>query len=106
VSARALLLILALLQATGIMEAMRRDACASECRDDGCADDCTPGSDSPSCACHCPSLQTHAPPTLAVVTLPAPTEATPVVFDGGDPAHTSPDPREILHVPRHAVRLA
>jgi hypothetical protein len=100
---RALLLILALLQATGVMEAMRRDVCADECRDDGCDDDCTPGVGSSSCPCHCPNLQTHAPPTLAMITLPAPTEATPVVFDGDDHAHMSPDPREILHVPRHAV---
>ncbi len=100
---RALLLVLALLQATAIAEAVRRQACETECREDGCDDDYTPGNDSPSCACHCPSSVGIAPPALAVMTLAAPIDATPIVFAGNDRAHSSPDPREILHVPRHVV---
>jgi len=100
---RALLLILALLQATGIAELMRRQACEDECRTDGCKDDCTPGNDAPSCACHCPSSTTATPPTIAFVIAPMPTERTPVEFDRTDRVHASPDPREILHVPRHAA---
>jgi hypothetical protein len=100
---RALLLILALLQATGIAEAMRRDVCAQECRTDGCDNDCTPGNGAPACPCHCPASPSQTPPVIAVVAVPAPTEATPVDFDRTDRVHLAPDPREILHVPRHAV---
>jgi len=99
---RALLLILALLQATGMADAMQRQACEAECRNDGCNDDCTPGNDSPSCPCHCPSLQTQIPARIVAVTITPATQAAPE-FDhyGGLPL--SPDPREILHVPRRAV---
>ncbi len=99
---RALLLVLALLQATGIAEVMRRQTCEAECRNDGCDDDCTPGSDSPVCPCHCPSLQTHVPPAVAAITVVPATQAAPP-FDSDDGFHQSPDPREISHVPRHAV---
>ena len=99
---RALLLVLALLQATGIAEVMRRQACEAECRNDGCDDDCTPGTDSPLCPCHCPSLQTQVPAPIAAVTIvPATQAAAP--FDGDDELHESPDPREISHVPRHGA---
>lgn len=99
---RALLLVLVLLQAAGMAEVMRREACAAECRNDGCDDNCTPGTDSPLCPCHCPSLQTHVPPPVAAVTLVPATQAAPP-FDSDDGLHQSPDPREISHVPRHAV---
>ena len=99
---RALLLVLALLQATGIAEVMRRQACEDQCRTDGCKDDCTPGDDAPSCPCHCPSATTTPPPAIACATVPEPTESTPVVFDRTERVHASPDPREILHVPKHA----
>jgi hypothetical protein len=99
---RALLLVLALLQATGLAEVVRRHACELECRNEGCDDDCTPGNDSPSCPCHCPSSTSITPPSIAVMTTATPTELTPIVFARNDRAHSSPDPREILHVPRHA----
>lgn len=98
---RALLLVLALLHATGMTEVMRRQACEAACRADGC-DDCTPGNDSPSCPCHCPSLQTHVPPPVATITIVPATQAAPP-FDSDDGIHQSPDPREISHVPRRAV---
>lgn len=100
---RALLLILALLQATGIAEVVRRQACEAACRDDGCDTGCTPGDDSPSCPCHCPSSPGVASPALAVISVAMPTDARPIMFAGNERAHSSPDPREILHVPRHAV---
>lgn len=99
---RALLLMLALLQATGMAEVMQRQICQAACRDAGCDDDCTPGSDSPSCPCHCPSLQSQVPPALAAVTI-APAARPVAAFDGGDVAPPSPDPSEILHVPRRTV---
>jgi hypothetical protein len=95
---RALLIVLALLQATGLAEAMRRQTCEAEC----CDDECTPDNDAPSCPCHCPSLQTHVPPPVAAVTIVPPTQAVPP-FDSDDGIHQSPDPREISHVPRHIV---
>lgn len=98
---RALLLVLALVHATGMAEVMQRQACETECRDDGC-DDCTPGSESPSCPCHCPSLQPNLPLVIAAVTIiPATRPATS--FDSGGGIPPSPDPREISHVPRLAV---
>ncbi|MEO8701751.1 MAG: hypothetical protein ABI867_17020 [Kofleriaceae bacterium] len=93
---RALLLILALLQATGIADLIRREACAAECSDDGCGDDCAPGSD---CPCHCPTSPSIAAPTEVVVKLGNP-EPAAIVFERNERAHASPDPREILHVPR------
>jgi len=99
---RALLLVLALLQATGLAEAMRRTVCEAECRNGGCDTDCTPDSDSPSCPCHCPSLQTHVPPPIAAIAMPAATQAVPA-FASDDRIHLSPDPHEILHVPRRAA---
>ena len=99
---RALLLVLALLHATGMTELMRWRVCEAECRDGGCHDDCTPASDSPSCPCHCPGLQTRVPPQAVVVAPPPASQAAPA-FDRADRVHASPDPREILHVPRRAV---
>ena len=99
---RALLLMLALLQATGMAEVLRRQSCEAECRNNGCDDDCTPGNDSPSCPCHCPSLQTRVPSPVAAVTMPAPTHAARP-FDSDDGFPLSPDPREILHVPRRTT---
>jgi hypothetical protein len=100
---RVLLLVLALLQATGLAEAMRRDVCAAECRGDGCDGDCTPGNESPLCPCHCPVTPSITAPAMACVTLDAPGLGTDVTFDRTERAHTSPDPREILHVPRPVV---
>ena len=99
---RALLLMLALLQAIGLTEVMRRQACEAECRSDGCGDDCAPGNESPSCPCHCPGLQPQVPPRVVAVAI-TPATQTATAFDSDDGFHVSPDPREIAHVPRHAV---
>ena len=98
---RALLLILALLQATGMIDVMQRQACEAECRNDGHDDDCTPGNDSPSCPCHCPSLQTQMPHVAVVTVMPAIRVAP--AFHSDNEFHLSPDPREISHVPRRPV---
>lgn len=99
---RALLLVVALVHATGMAEVMRRQACEMECRSDGCDNDCTPGNESPSCPCHCPSLQTNLPLYITAVTI-IPATQPALLFDSGDGIPPSPDPREILHVPRYAV---
>ena len=99
---RALLLVLALLQAVGIVDLVRRETCEAECERNGCTD-CTPGDDGPSGSCHCSSAPTITPPSVATaVELPL---GQPVdgAFAARDRIHLSPDPREILHVPRRAV---
>jgi hypothetical protein len=100
---RVLLLVLALLHATGFDEVVRRAICEEECRSDGCNNDCTPG-DAPSCLCHCPSTPTATAPAIAVQAMPPASQATAIIFERTDPLLSSPDPREIWHVPRaHTV---
>jgi len=95
---RAVLLILALLQAAGIVDLVRRETCAAECERDGC--DCLPGDDASQCPCHCPSAPTLTGPAVAVLTVPAARHARDVSFARAVQEPSSPDPREILHVPR------
>jgi hypothetical protein len=96
---RALLLALALLQATGVAEAMRRAVCEIECRDDGCEDDCSPVDSAPTCHCHSPGTPSLPAPVVAVATR-APLPVHAVTFDRRERTHANPDPHEILHVPR------
>ena len=98
---RALLLVLALLQAGGIFDFVRRTTCEEECKRNGC-DDCTPDHDSPECSCHCPSGVTAAPIAIELETI-APTPVLELAFDITEQLFPSPDPREILHVPRQHV---
>lgn len=96
--ARILVLALALTHMVGLADIVLGDACAEACRDDGCASDCAP--DVP-CHCHCPT----AMPAIAVVQSVEKIR-TPVPLDpctDEQQAHANPDPREILHVPKHAV---
>ena len=83
-------------------EVMRQQVCEAECRNDGFDNNCTPGDDSPSCPCHCPSLQTSLPLLITAVTI-IPGMQPGLLFDSRDRVPPSPDPREILHVPRRAV---
>lgn len=93
---RALLLALALLQAVGVTDYLRRAACEEECKTDGCDDlglgDC--------CACHCPGAPQMTAPVIAVVDVPPASVAARAVFAQPDDVRANPDPREILHVPR------
>lgn len=98
---RALLLALALLQAVGIADSMRRVACEEECKRDGCDDkgpcDCS------TCPCHCPGAPAMTEPHVVALDV-APITASAVVFVAVERRRASPDPREILHVPKvHAV---
>jgi len=99
-SPRILLLVLALLQAGGIFDVMRRAACEAECERDDCKD-CAPD-DTGSCPCHCPSAPIATAPSVAVSAV-APVQPTALNFDRADRAPPTPDPREILHVPRRAA---
>jgi hypothetical protein len=98
-AARVLVLALALTHAAGLADLLLGDACEDTCSDDGCGNDCLPGA---ACRCHCPSamaaLGSHP---QVVVRLAAPRAIAPCAYDRQ--AHASPDPREILHVPRYAV---
>jgi len=99
---RALLVVLALLQATGIAELVRRATCEEECKSDGCGDDCAPNSDAPACVCHCPAASVATAPH--VIESIAPRAVSSVIrFERTERFHASPDPREILHVPRQHV---
>jgi hypothetical protein len=101
---RVLLLVLALLQAGGILDLVRRSTCEAECRRNGCDRDCAPDHDAPQCSCHCPSGVTAAPAVFQVATSDPATPGSEIAFDAADQLCSSPDPREILHVPRqHAV---
>jgi len=100
---RALLLVLAMLHATGVTELVRRATCDEECKRDGCDNDCTPGSESPNCVCHCPSTPTATPPSVAAHVIEPPTQPSAITFERSERRHRAPDPREILHVPRTHV---
>lgn len=90
---------LALMHAVGLADLVMEDPCEEVCADEACADDCLPGTP---CRCHCPSTM----PLLggsahALAGWSPPREVGPMPLEGR--MHASPDPREILHVPKHAV---
>lgn len=92
---RILVLAIALVHAMGIADALELP-CAEECADgDDCGDDCAPTC--PTCQC------TRAPAGVAAVAESAafPLRGPPVAagFRDVDRVVSSPDPREILHVP-------
>ncbi|MGE0872609.1 MAG: hypothetical protein AB7P03_28905 [Kofleriaceae bacterium] len=97
--ARILVFALALTHSVGLADLVLDDACDQVCSDDGCGADCLPDE---ACRCHCPS----ATPMLggsacAVAKLDAP--PVRIVPTHIQREHASPDPREILHVPRLLV---
>ena len=91
--ARVVMLALALVHGVGLAEQVRRATCAEACDDDddGCPDGCGPSEAS----CRC-----HAPAAIVVSYVDAPVAV--VALDAEARAHASPDPLEILHVPRLA----
>ena len=91
------LLALAFCRASGVF--WFGDACTEDCSDD-CGDgkQCPPGC--PTCAC-APTTQTMPSPAIAVIE-PA-RETHSVVFVAPEQFVTSPDPRDILHVPKLAA---
>lgn len=95
---RALLLALALMQAVGITDYLRRAACEAECQRDGCDDqgpcDCS------TCLCHAPSMPSLTSPAIVAVDVVPPSVTARVMFAEPEDLRASPDPREILHVPR------
>jgi hypothetical protein len=97
---RALLLVLALLQAAGVLDVVRRATCEAACRSDGCDGDGAPVDDCPQCPCHCPSSSTLAAPGVTAVAIGPATHLAQISFGRADRRPSSPDPREILHVPR------
>ena len=97
--ARVAVLALALAHGVGLAEQVRRATCAETCDADGCEDGCGPTE--PSCRCHAPAAaQLVAPAAITVSYVDTPVAVAAI--GAGARAHASPDPREILHVPRHA----
>jgi len=95
---RMLVLALALTHMVGLAEMLLGDACDEMCRDDECATDCVP--DVP-CHCHCPSAMAAISAVVIVEKI-----RTPMLCEActeEQQAHVSPDPREILHVPKRVV---
>ena len=96
---RILVFALALTHAVGLADLVMDDGCEEMCGDDACGKDCLPGL---ACRCHCPS----AMPALdrrpqVIVDVAAPREM--LVFAVDQRMHDSPDPREILHVPKYVA---
>lgn len=90
---------LALMHAVGLADLVMEDACEDVCTDDACADDCLPGAP---CRCHCPSMMPLVGGSAQVLAEgPLSQDIGPVALEGR--MHASPDPREILHVPKHVV---
>jgi len=73
-----------------------------ECERNGCQD-CIPGDAGPECPCHSPSTTSVTPPPLTVASTAPAARASIVDFMADERSHASPDPREILHVPRSYV---
>ena len=89
-----LMLSLVLGQAVGLDWVLGEDACAQDCPDDAEGRKCPPVC--PNCACSlrpAPLLPSSAP---VVVLLPT---RSPIVFAEAYRRPTTPEPREILHVP-------
>lgn len=96
--ARILIFALALTHAVGLADLLMDDSCEEVCADDGC-NDCVPGV---ACRCHCPStmpLLGGGAQTVAKLNLPR--EIPPALAI--ERLYASPDPREILHVPKRVV---
>jgi hypothetical protein len=95
---RILVFALVLTHVVGIADLVIDDACEETCDDDGCGSDCLPGL---ACRCHCPSTMPLLGGGAQVIAkLATPHNLAPLVDD--QRMHASPDPREILHVPRRA----
>jgi len=96
--ARAIVVVLALLHAVGLADLLVRDSCEELCREDGCDTDCAPGPEH-ACRCHCPStmpLLEGKVQAIAKIDPPALLPPSELLRS----LHESPDPREILHVPK------
>lgn len=91
---RALVILLALTHAVGLADLVLDDEQA--CTDVGCKD-CLPDA---ACRCHCPSAMPLVEARPTEVAHGANSPETYVPFVATDRMHASPDPREILHVPR------
>lgn len=96
--ARIIVFALALTHAVGLGDMVMGDACEEECRDDGCGDDCLPGA---TCRCHLPTAVPAVSQSPVTSKSSNPREIAPA--SAAERMHASPDPREILHVPKRAV---
>ena len=95
---RVIVLALALTHAVGLADIVMGDACEELCTDDGCGKDCLPGV---ACRCHCPSAMPALGDAAQGTVIDTSREIDPCSVD--QRMYASPDPREILHVPKHFV---
>jgi hypothetical protein len=96
--ARIIVFALALTHVVGLADLVMEDGCEEVCNDDGCGDDCLPGL---ACRCHCPSAMPLLGGGIKIAAKISTDSIAP--FDTDQRMHASPDPREILHVPRRIV---
>ena len=96
--ARIIVFALALTQVVGLADLVLDDACEEICTDHGCGSDCLPGAP---CRCHCPS--TTAMLGGRVESMRTITASSVAPIEAARRSYASPDPHEILHVPRLAV---
>jgi hypothetical protein len=96
--ARVLVFAIALTHSVGLADLVFGDACETACEDDGCGKDCLPGAD---CRCHCPSAMPALGSVQVVAEIETPQPVEPCAY--ASQLHASPDPHEILHVPKPAV---
>jgi hypothetical protein len=92
---RILVLAIALAHATGLTDLMIEAACGADCDEPDCRGSCPPACPTCHCAPRCPVGVTKDIVVLAPAT-PAPVT---ISFRDAEAAPSSPDPREILHVP-------
>lgn len=95
---RILVFALALTHVVGLADLVLGDECEVLCQDDGCGKDCLPGV---ACRCHCPSAMPALSAQQVVAKIDTPMPVALCAYD--QQTHVSPDPREILHVPKRAV---
>jgi hypothetical protein len=92
---RVLVLAFAIANASGLMDVMLASDCGAECAETDCDEGCPPV---------CPTCHCVVRSPLAVTATPVcgepPRIARLAPFAEGERDPTSPDPREILHVPR------
>lgn len=96
--ARIFVFAIALTHVVGLADLVLDDDCGDVCQDDGCGKDCLPGA---ACRCHCPSAMPAIGVAETVAKIDTPAVVAPSAYERR--AHESPDPREILHVPKRSV---
>lgn len=97
---RAVVIVMGLANMVGLADLVLRDDCEDVCKGDDCQTHCPPGQ---ACRCHCPSAMPMVSGVAQASALRSGKPSPIAAIEWQRRAHASPDPREILHVPRHAA---